>query len=149
MNPTLRALVEAGALASSRAMSRDQWALTSAGRGRLSRARRFAKQLGLPESPQHREWRHKHAKADAEIGHYREGVREALRQAAALLNDERTDSEAWRALAERLHVRSELLFSAIRCLREWAEPDHAQGDADNSRPLEDRRRSLWHWNEDA
>ena len=149
MNPMLRALVEAGALASSRAMSRDQWALTSAGRGRLSRARRFAEQLGLPESPQHREWRYKHAKAVAEIGHYRERVREALRQAAALLNDERTDSEVRRALAERLQVRSELLSSSIYCLREWDEPDDARRDADDSRPLEDRRRSLWHWNEDA
>jgi hypothetical protein len=149
LRPLLGALVQAGALQHSRRFSRDHWALKSAGRHRLARARRRGEQLALPEAPQHRLWRAKHTKAVAGMSEYRARMREALDQAVALLADERADSEAWRVMTKRLAVRAELLCSAIYCAREWAEPDDAQRDVDDARPLEGRRRILSHPNQDA
>ena len=149
MRPLLSALVQVGALEHSRSMSRDHWALTSAGRRRLGRARRQGEQLQLPEAPQHRLWREKHTRAVERMGEYRARMREVLDQAAALLESDRADSAAWRAMSKRLEVRSELLGSAIYCGREWAEPDDGERDVDDARPLEDRRRNLWHPDEDA
>jgi hypothetical protein len=149
LRPLLNALVQTGALKHSRSFGGDQWALTSAGRRRLGRARRRGEQLALPEAPQHRLWRSKHTQAVEGMSEYRARMRQALQQAAALLADERADSEAWRAISERLHVRSDLLASAIYCAREWSEPDDAQRDVDDARPFEDRGRILWHPRADA
>jgi DNA-binding PadR family transcriptional regulator len=144
-----RALEQAGALERSRAYGGERWALTAAGRRRLRRARASGEPLVLPESPQHREWRQKHARAVEGLEGYRERMREALAEAVGLLEDERSDSEAWRAMAKRLEVRAQLLSSAIYCAREWAEPDDAQRDVDDNRTLDDRRRVLWRLEEDA
>jgi hypothetical protein len=144
MRPLLSALVEAGALEHSRRMSRDHWALTSAARRRLGRARRRGEQLQLPEAPQHRLWREKHTQAVEGMGEYGARLREALEQAAAMIDDERADSEAWRTMTKRLEVRSELFGSAIYCAREWAEPDDGERDVDDQRTLDHRRRILWH-----
>ena len=80
---------------------------------------------------------------------YRARLREALAQADALIDDESGDSLTWQTLTTRLKVRSELLGSAIYCAREWPEPDDGTRDAQDSRPLEDRRRILWHPDEDV
>jgi hypothetical protein len=144
MRPLLRGLVEAGALQQSRRFSRDQWALTRAGRSRLTRARRGGERLELPEAPQHRLWRQKHTQAVEGIGGYRARMREGLDRARALLKDERADSETWRTMSTRVEIRSELLGSAIYCAREWTEPDDAHRDVDDRRTLDDRRRILWH-----
>jgi hypothetical protein len=149
MRPLLNALVQARALKHSRRSSRDRWALTSAGRQRLARARRRGEPLALPEAPQHRIWRAKHTKAVAGMSEYRARMREALDQAVALLADERADSKAWRVMTKQLAVRAELLGSAIYCAREWAEPDDAQRDVDDARPREHRRRILRQLYEDA
>jgi hypothetical protein len=80
---------------------------------------------------------------------YRERMREVLAQAAALLDDDPADSEAWRMITKWLSVRSELMGSAVYCAREWPQPDDACRDVDDKRPLEDRRRILWHPDEDV
>jgi hypothetical protein len=149
MRPLLSGLAQAGSLKHLRRFSRDQWALTSAGRRRLTRAYRSGEQLALPEAPQHRLWREKHIRAVDGMGEYRARLREALSQADALIDDEAGDSLAWQTLTKRLKVRSELLGSAIHCAREWAEPDDGTRDAQDSRALEDRRRILWHPDEDV
>src|ERR1700686_5252244 len=148
MRPILSQLVEAGAMERSRRLSREHWALTRAGRARLTRARR-GEQLQLPESPQHRLWRETHTQAVEGMDAYRGCLREALHQAAALIEDEAGDSLAWQKLTKRLAVRSELLGSAIHCAREWAEPADSTRDVQDARPLEERRRILWHPDKDA
>jgi hypothetical protein len=149
LGPLVRALEQAGALERSRAYGAERWGLTTAGRTRLRRARAAGEQLVLAEAPQHREWRQKHTMAVEGIEGYRERLREALREAVELLEDERSGSEAWRTMARRLEVRAQLLSSAIYCAREWAEPDDAYRDLEENRTLDDRRRVLWRLEEDT
>jgi DNA-binding MarR family transcriptional regulator len=149
LRPLLRALEQAGVLERSRAYGGERWGLTPAGRRRLRRARAASEQLALAEAPQHREWRRKHTMAVAGMESYRRRMRQVLREAAQLLEDECSDSEAWRAMAKRLNVRAELLSSAIYCAREWPEPDDSQRDIDDSRTLDDRRRLLRRFEEDV
>jgi hypothetical protein len=147
LRPQLHALVAAKAIEQSSWLGRDHVALTSAGRGHLTRARRAGEDLSLPESPQHREWRRKHARAVERIGLYRERMREALCQASDLLDDENADSAAWAGTADRLHVSGGELSAAIYCLREWDEPDDARRDVDPQMPFGIRRRLLGPWGE--
>jgi hypothetical protein len=144
MRPLLAGLTEARALEASRRFSREHWALTSAGRALVARARGDGEQLELPESPQHRLWREKHTQAVEGMDDYRARLREALAQTDGLIDGKSGDSLAWQTLTKRLKVRSELLGSAIHCAREWPEPDDRKRDAQDSHPLEDRRRILWH-----
>lgn len=116
--------------------------LTSAGRRRLTRARRRGEDISLPESPQHREWRRKHAQAIESVEGDRERVRGALAQGGELLGDERADSQAWAGMADRLHVRAAELSAVIYCSREWAEPDESSPDADPPITFGVRRRVL-------
>lgn len=148
LRPMLVGLTDARALKESRRSSRERWALTRAGRARLTRARRDG-ELQLPESPQHRLWREKHAQAVEGMRDYRARLGEALAQAGVLIDDESGDSMRWQTLSKRLKVRSELFGSAIHCAREWAEPDDATRDVWDARPLEDRRRILWHPDQDV
>jgi hypothetical protein len=149
LGPLVRALEQAGALERSRAYGGERLGLTPAGRRRLVRARAAGEQLTLAEAPQHREWRQKHTTAVEGIEGYRERIREALREAVELLDEHGSDSEAWRAMAKRLHARAQLLSSAIYCAREWPEPDDAYRDVEENRTLDDRRRLLWRLEEDA
>lgn len=129
LRPQLQALLAANAVEQCKWLGRDHFTLTSAGRGRLTRARRRGEDLSLPESPQHREWRRKHAQAIESVEDERERVREVLAQAVELLGAELADSQAWAAMADRLHVSAAELSAAIYCSREWAEPDDASFDA--------------------
>lgn len=149
LGPLVRGLEQAGALERLRAYGGERWGLTTAGRRRLRRARAAGEPLALAEAPQHREWREKHTAAIEGFGDYRERMRAALQEALELLEDERSGSEAWRAMAKRLHARAQLLSSAIYCAREWAEPDDAYRDVDSNRSAEDRRRLLWRLEQDT
>lgn len=130
LRPQLHALLVAKAVEQCKWLGRDHFTLTSAGRRRLTRARRRGEDLSLPESPQHREWWRKHAQAIESVEGDRERVREALAQAVELLGDQGADSQAWAAMADRLYVSAAQLSSATYCSREWAEPDDARRDAD-------------------
>jgi hypothetical protein len=128
LRPQLQALLAANAVEQCKWLGRDHFTLTSAGRRRLTRARRRGEDLSLPESPQHREWRRKHAQAIESVEGDRERVREALAQAVELLGDQGADSQAWAAMADRLHVSATELSAATYCAREWKEPDDALRD---------------------
>ncbi len=137
LGPLVGALERAGALERSRAYGAERWGLTTAGRRRLRRTRAAGKQLALAEAPQHREWRQKHTTAAEGIEDYRERMREALQEAVELLEDERSDSGAWRAMAKRLHARAQLLSSAIYCARVARARRHVsrhRGEPDARRP---------------
>jgi hypothetical protein len=131
--------------ASSERYGREYWSLTPAGRRHLAAARRAGRVGELPESPQHREWRH----AQAEAGRRMEGFRvllfKALEDVGPAASVTPPDSAAWFALGERLAAAFWLLGSAIYCLEEWAEPDDARPDTDeNPGPAPGRRvTSAW------
>jgi hypothetical protein len=78
----LDALAAEGALRLARRNGMPVWGVTSAGRRRLTRARRAGKLPTLPEAPQPVAWREARAAAEAQIDGFREAVGEAVQQAA-------------------------------------------------------------------
>lgn len=131
LRPRLDALLASGALENARRHSLKLWVLTSAGRRQLAQARR-KNEVRLPESPQHRRWRHTRALAAERIERYRKQMRGLLKEADALLEaGMQTHSDAWFGLAHELPRPSANIGAAIHCLTEWAEPDDARADVDD------------------
>lgn len=127
----LRAMQAAGWLERSRRHGVTTWALTATGRRRLRRAQRTAELPPLPESPQHRAWRHARTLAAHELARFREALRERVEYAALALDaDPPPHSDAWLELAEDLQRGCRRLASASHCLYEWSEPDDARADID-------------------
>lgn len=152
LRPRLDALLSAGALEHARRHGIKLWVLTCTGRRRLVRARHKGEVVELPESPQHRRWRHSRATAAERIEGYREELRALLDEAGALLDaGTRVHSDSWFGLAKRLPVAAKGVGAAIHCLMEWHEPDDARADIDDYSDPDDsnldpeeraRRRSL-------
>lgn len=92
---------------------------------------RADKSVELPESPQHRVWRHAQALAAERIDGLWEQVRGVLEDAPGVLNAGGVRSDGWFALAERLQTACWQLGSVTYCLSEWAEPDDASPDVDD------------------
>lgn len=114
------------------------WVLTNTGRRRLAQARRKGEAPTLPESPQHRKWRHSRATAAERIEGYREEFRALLDEAGALLDaGTRAHSDSWFRLTERLPMAAKGIGAAIYCLVEWPEPDDARPDIDDYSDLDD------------
>jgi hypothetical protein len=108
------------------------WMLTTSGRRQLADALSSDEPPRLPESPQHRAWRHAQTLAAEEIERFRRGLAGALDEGARMLEaDPPADSDAWFALAERLRLCAWRVGSAGHCLYEWAEPGDAQADIDD------------------
>jgi hypothetical protein len=135
-------------VASRERYGREYWSLTLTGQRYLAAARK-ARQVGeLPESPQHREWRH----AQAEAGRRMEGFRALLGDALEDADPVATaftpsNSAAWFALGQRLSAAFWLLGSAIYCLEEWPEPDDACLDSDENPGPAPGRRVISAWDE--
>jgi len=138
LRPQIEAFLATGALAPFRRFGRDFLKLTPTGRRRLAQARR-GREVVLPESPQHREWRHARQQATERVAAMRQLLRETLDEADRLLSNEQTDSDAWYALAPRLHTTCRQLGSVTHCLREWPEPHDAHADHDTFPTRGDRR----------
>jgi hypothetical protein len=127
----LGAMQAAGWLERSRRHGVPTWALTATGRRRLRRTQRTREFPPLPESPQHRAWRHARTLAAHEIARFREALRERVEHAALALDaDPPLHSDAWLELAEELQRGCRRLASASHCLYEWPEPDDARADID-------------------
>jgi hypothetical protein len=125
----LEVLLAAGRLERSRHHGVPSWELTSSGIRQLRRARRAGTVAALPDSPQHRAWRGARIAAAQEIGRFRAGLSEALKEADSLLGmDVPAPSDAWFELSERLQRACWLVGSASYCLREWSEPQDARAD---------------------
>lgn len=129
LRPQVDAFLVAGALVPFRRFGIDFLRMSTNGRRLLARARR-AGGITLPESPQHRAWRHAREQASEQVGAMRQLFRETLDEADWLLSSEQTDSDAWYALAPRLHTTCRQLGSVTHCLREWPEPDDKHPDHD-------------------
>jgi transcriptional regulator with XRE-family HTH domain len=139
LRPRLRELVIAGDVEEFRRRGYDLLTLTRKGKCRL----RAAEPVSLPESPQHRRWREGRTVAAERIGEFRDELRSALDDAAALLADEDAPSDAWYALAGRVEKACKRVGSATHCLREWAEPGDDAADAEEPRIAGRRNYRLW------
>jgi hypothetical protein len=105
------------------------WTLTRTGRRRLNKARRAGVDLTLPESPQHRKWRNARTLAEEEIDRFRSQLRDALKEARALLDAEPpTDSQTWIATSRKVQIATWRLAPATHCLYEWPEPQEDRPD---------------------
>jgi hypothetical protein len=131
LRPQLDALIAERLLARSSRHGVVVWALTEAGRGQLERMRRAGEVEALPEAPQRRAWRHARATTGERIDGFRKEAREALEDAAMLLDAEDAPSDAWFGIAERLQASCWRVGSATHCLHEWREPDDGRPDVDD------------------
>lgn len=128
LRPQVDALIASGLIEYAKHHGIELWALTSAGRKQLARARQ-GQPLELPEAPQHRIWREAHAEAAERTQEFRQQLRRTLHEANRLLDSEHGgNSAAWFDLATRLLAQCELVASATYCEREWPEPDDAHPD---------------------
>lgn len=138
LRPRLDTLLSAGALEETRRQGVNLLVLTSAGRRRLARAGREGETTELPESPQHRRWRHARSIAAERIDSYRQPLRALLVEADALLDaGMQAHSDSWFCLVERLLPPATGIGAAIYCLMEWPEPDDARPDVDDYRDPDD------------
>jgi hypothetical protein len=152
LRPRLDALLSASALENTRRHGVEMWVLTSIGRRQLVQARRKGETVELPESPQHRKWRHSRATAAERIDGYRQELRALLDEADALLDaGTQAHSDLWFSFAKRLPTPASNIGAAIYCLMEWPEPNDAHPDIDDYGDPDDinldtdeleRRRSL-------
>lgn len=130
--PHLDALIAAGLLEVASRRKIDMWVLTRAGHCALVEARVKDEAAMLPESPQHRKWRHSREAACDRIEGYREELRALLDEADALLDaGTTTHSDLWFDLAARLAAPATNVGAAIYCLLEWPEPEDARPDVDD------------------
>ncbi len=129
LRPQIEALRAAGRIRDVRRCGLDLLALTDAGRRALEKAQ-GAGAVILPESPQHRKWRHSRTMAGDRIDGFREALRASMAEVGALLDAEQTPSDAWFEFGKRLGAECKRLGSATHCLFEWSEPDDARADVD-------------------
>jgi DNA-binding PadR family transcriptional regulator len=144
LRPQLDRLQHTGLIERERQQSRTLWKLTPAGRSRLRRARRTG-ELVLPDSPQHRKWATAQLIAEERIAELRGELRRTLDQAAAMLEDKATTSDAWFSLIPKLKTVCQRLATATYILGEWDEPDDSRPDIDPY-PHRDRR-NIHAWGE--
>jgi hypothetical protein len=140
LRPQMDALRAAGRIRDVRRLGLDLVALTSTGR-RAVRNARSTGEVSLPESPQHRIWRHSRTLAGDRIDGFREALRASVTELGALLDGGQTPSDAWFEFGKRLSAECRRLGSATYCLSEWAEPDDAAADVDKVLG----RRNVWGW----
>ena len=143
LRPQLDALRAAGRVRDVRRYGLNLLALTATGRRALGKAR-SAGEVILPESPQHRRWRHSRTIAHERIDGFRQALRRSLAEVGALLDAEQVPSDAWFDLAECLGHACWQLGSATHCLHEWPEPDDSRADTDKETRFRGRR-NVWQW----
>jgi hypothetical protein len=144
--PRLEELRQAGLLTSIERRGEPYWSLTSVGREQLAREREAGEIGELPESPQHRAWRHAREQAAVRIDGFRHEQTEALGAADELLTRYQPSlSQEWLDLSERLHWSTWHMASAIHCLHEWVEPDDEVPDVDESPGPRPGRRNVGAW----
>jgi len=147
LRPQLESLRAAGSLERSRMHGLEVWGITPTGTRRLAAARRAGRVGELPESPQHRRWRHARKEAAARYDDFRTLLYVTLEAAEdAAEPPAGTSSETWFELGKRLKAAFWLMGSATYCRDEWPEPDDARADRDAPNPGEGSRGTA-DWNE--
>jgi hypothetical protein len=147
--PRLEELRWVGLLTTTERRGEPFWSLTSVGRERLAEEREAGEVGDLPESPQHRAWRHAREQAAVRIDEFRHEQTDALGAADRLLSQYQPSlSQDWLALSERLRLSTWRMASAIHCLEEWFEPRDELPDVDENPGPRPGRRSIWAWDRD-
>lgn len=148
--PRLEGLRRAGLLTTTERRGEPFWSLTDVGRERLASAREAGEVDDLPESPQHRAWRHARVKAAVRIEGFSSELLDAVGEAYSLIYQPRSPmSEEWFELGERLRLAAWRLASATHCLTEWVEPDDEFPDEDENPGPRPGRRAIWAWDQDT
>lgn len=148
--PRLEGLRRAGLLTSTPQRGEPFWGLTTVGQERLESARDAGEADDLPESPQHRAWRHARVKAAVRIEGFRSDMYDVLQEAADLVGQYRpVMSKECFALSERLRLASWRFASATYCLAEWLEPEDDRPDVDENPGPRPGRRATWAWDRDT
>jgi hypothetical protein len=158
LRPQIEAFIASGLLVRSRRHGVVIWGLTSTGRGRVEQT---SGAVVLPESPQHRVWRHARVLAAERVDGVCEQASGVLEEAMDVLDTDGVRSDVWFALAERLQSACWQLGSVTYCLSEWTEPDDATADVDDrTEPGDEQidpeelggvryrrggRRNVWKW----
>lgn len=146
LRPQLESLQAGGSLERLREHGLEVWALTPPGTRRLAAGRRAGKVGALPESPQHRRWRHTREEAAARYDDFRILLYEALEAAEdAVEPADGPSSEVLLELSERLEAAFWLLGSATYCRDEWPEPDDARMDRGESHRGRGNPRVTTYW----
>jgi hypothetical protein len=140
LRPQIDALKAAGRIRDVRRNGLDLLALTAAGRRAPYKVRSTGGAI-LPESPQHRKWRHSRAMAGDRIEGFHEALRASMAEVGAMLDSQQAPSDAWFEFGKRLRAECKRLGSATYCRFEWAEPDDARADVDEILG----RRNVWGW----
>ncbi len=144
--PRLEELRRAGLLTTTEHRGEPVWSLTTVGQERLDKERNAGEVGDLPESPQHRAWRHARERAAVRIEGFKDQLTEAGEEAYNLIHQYRpVMAEEWFALHERLRWASWRFASATYCLTEWPEPDDEFPDVDENPGPRPGRRSTWAW----
>jgi hypothetical protein len=102
LRPRFRELEAAGLIECFRQYKCVLWTLTLKGQKRLGAAGPVA----LPEAPQHRIWRESREAASERMGEFRAELRDALRDARALLGNREAPSDAWFELGSACSARA-------------------------------------------
>ena len=142
LRPQIDAFIAAGVLVRSRRHGVVVWGLTSSGRSRVEQA---SGSVGLPESPQHRVWRHARALAAERIDAVLEQASGVLEEATDALDSERVRSDAWFALAERLQSSCWQLGSVTYCLSGGRSPTTPPRTLTTARSRATRRSTPTSW----
>ncbi|HMJ74027.1 MAG TPA: hypothetical protein VK471_11775 [Solirubrobacterales bacterium] len=144
--PRLEELRRAGLLTSTERRGEPFWSLTSVGRERLAKEREAGEIGELPESPQHRAWRHARIQAAVRIEQLRGEQTAAVEAAYDLMYQPQPSGSAeWFEVAERLRWTTWRVASAIHCLSEWMEPDDETPDVDEDPGPSPGRRAISAW----
>ena len=148
--PRLEGLRRAGLLTTTERRGEPFWSLTDVGRERLASAREAGEVDGLPESPQHRAWRHARVKAAVRIEGFGSDLLCAVEEAYTLIyQPQSAASGEWFELSERLRLACWRVASATYCLTEWVEPDDEFPDEDENPGPRPGRRATWAWDQET
>jgi hypothetical protein len=146
--PRLDELRQAGLLTNTERRGEPFWSLTSVGREQLANEREAGEVGDLPESPQHRAWRHAREQAAVRIEEFKVELIEALEEGDRLINQYRpVMAKEFVALTERLRFASWRVASATYCSTEWPEPDDAFPDPDENPGPSPGRRTIAAWDQ--
>jgi hypothetical protein len=147
--PRLDELRQAGLLTSAERRGEPFWSLTTVGREQLAKEREAGEVGDLPESPQHRAWRHARVEAALRIEEFKDRVNQLWEETDDLLNRYHpANSAEWFELSERLHHATWRLGSATYCLNEWIEPADERPSVDEAPGPSPGRRAVFAWDQE-
>jgi hypothetical protein len=147
--PRLDELRQVGLLTSTERRGEPFWSLTSVGREQLAGERETGAVGDLPESPQHRTWRHARVEAALRIEEFKDRVNQLWEETGNLLNRYHpANSAEWFELSERLHHATWRLGSATYCLNEWIEPADERPSVDEAPGPSPGRRAVFAWDQE-